>query len=100
MSAALLSVEEAAALLGVARDTVYRAIRAGTLPLPVYVIGKRMRIPRRAIERLFEGEVDVSGQDSIASQAGSAAARLDVPPRSSFDTCSAARRSSSGTASV
>jgi len=54
-STALLSVEEAATLLGVARDTVYRAIRAGTLPLPVYVIGKRMRIPRLAVERLLQG---------------------------------------------
>lgn len=65
-SLALLNVEEAAALLGVARDTVYRAIRAGTLPLPVYVIGRRMRIPRRAVERLLEGEADGSGSSQIA----------------------------------
>jgi excisionase family DNA binding protein len=52
---ALLSVEEAAAMLGVTRDTIYRAIKAKTLPVPVYVIGQRMRIPRLAIERLLEG---------------------------------------------
>jgi excisionase family DNA binding protein len=57
---ALLSVEEAAALLGVTRDTVYRAIKAKTLPVPVYVIGKRMRIPRLAIDRLLEGAVPPS----------------------------------------
>jgi excisionase family DNA binding protein len=51
----LLSVEEAATLLGVTRDTVYRSIRAGTFPLPVYLIGKRMRIPRASVERLLEG---------------------------------------------
>ena len=52
---ALLSVEEAAELLGVRRDTVYRAIKAKTLPVPVYVIGQRMRIPRAAIERVLQG---------------------------------------------
>lgn len=64
-SPALLNVEEAAALLGVARDTVYRAIRAGTLPLPVYVIGRRMRIPRRGRGRgrrpRFEPECRLGG---------------------------------------
>ncbi|HMK62173.1 MAG TPA: hypothetical protein VK386_01025 [Acidimicrobiales bacterium] len=49
MTAALLSVEEASALLG---DTVYR--RPVTRSLPVYVIGGCMRIPRRAIERLLD----------------------------------------------
>ena len=65
-SRALLSVEQAAALLGVTRDTVYRAIKAKTLPVPVYVIGKRMRIPRRAVERLLEGEVDSGGIGPLA----------------------------------
>lgn len=51
----LLSVEQAAALLGVTRDTIYRAIKAKRLPLPVYVIGKRMRIPRAAVDRLLAG---------------------------------------------
>ena len=59
-SRALVSVEEAATLLGVTRDTIYRAIKAKTLPVPVYVIGKRMRIPRLAIERLLEGSVTAS----------------------------------------
>ena len=60
---ALLNVEEAAVLLGVTRDTIYRAIKAKTLPLPVYLIGKRMRIPRAAVERLLEGRatVDIGG---------------------------------------
>lgn len=63
---ALLNVEEAAELLGVTRDTIYRAIKAKTLPVPVYVIGKRMRIPRRAIERLLEGEVETKGLGPLA----------------------------------
>jgi excisionase family DNA binding protein len=57
----LLSVEDAALLLGETRSTLYRAIRAGTLPLPVFQIGARMRIPRRAVERLIEGRVPPDG---------------------------------------
>jgi excisionase family DNA binding protein len=51
----LLSVEDAALLLGETRSTLYRAIKAGTLPLPVFQIGARMRIPRKAVEQLIEG---------------------------------------------
>jgi excisionase family DNA binding protein len=51
----LLSVEDAAVLLGETRSTLYRAIKAGTLPLPVFQIGARMRIPRKAVEQLIEG---------------------------------------------
>lgn len=51
----LLSVEETAVLLGETRSTLYRALKAGTFPLPVFRIGGRIRIPRRAVERLIDG---------------------------------------------
>jgi excisionase family DNA binding protein len=51
----LLSVEETAILLGETRSTLYRAVKAGTLPLPVLRIGSRIRIPRIAVERLHRG---------------------------------------------
>lgn len=51
----LLSVEETAILLGETRSTLYRALKAGTSPLPVFRIGSRIRIPRRAVERLVDG---------------------------------------------
>jgi excisionase family DNA binding protein len=53
----LLSVEETAILLGEARSTLYRAVKAGTLPLPMFRIGARIRIPRVAVERLIDGMV-------------------------------------------
>jgi excisionase family DNA binding protein len=53
----LLSVEETAILLGEARSTLYRAVKAGTLPLPMFRIGARIRIPRVAVERLIDGTV-------------------------------------------
>ncbi len=52
----LLSVEEAANLLGATRSTLYRAVKAGTLPLPVFRIGSRIRIPRLAVENLIAGK--------------------------------------------
>jgi excisionase family DNA binding protein len=51
----LLSVEETAFLLGESRSTLYRAVKAGSLPLPMFRIGARIRIPRVAVERLIDG---------------------------------------------
>ena len=51
----LLSVEEAAILMGETRSTLYRSIKAGTFPLPIFRIGQRIRIPRRSVERLLAG---------------------------------------------
>ncbi|MGH9079689.1 MAG: helix-turn-helix domain-containing protein [Acidimicrobiales bacterium] len=66
ISKPLLSVEEASVLLGETRSTMYRAVKAGTLPLPVILIGSRIRIPRAAVERLIEGIP--SGQGSEPPQ--------------------------------
>src|SRR3984957_8111452 len=52
----LLSVEEAAILLGESRSSLYRSIERGDLPLPVFTINGRLRIARRAVERLLAGE--------------------------------------------
>lgn len=57
----LLSVEEAATLLGVRRSTLYRAVKAGSLPLPIYRIGATWKIPRRAIEQMLEGSLATAG---------------------------------------
>jgi excisionase family DNA binding protein len=53
----LLSVEEAADLLGRSRSSLYRSINRGDLPLPVYRISGRYCIPRRAVERFLDGDV-------------------------------------------
>ena len=50
-----LGVEEAAVLLGETRSTLYRSIKAGSFPLPIFRIGQRIRIPRRSVERLLAG---------------------------------------------
>lgn len=57
-------MDEAAILLGASRSSVYRSIERGDLPLPVFKINGRLRIARRAVERLIAGELpDDRGRD-------------------------------------
>lgn len=44
-----LTVAEAAELLGIATSTAYDLIADGTFPVPVFTVGKRMRISRRLL---------------------------------------------------
>lgn len=46
-----LTVEEAAKVLGIGRGTAYEAARTGELP--TIRIGKRLVVPRAALERLL-----------------------------------------------
>lgn len=91
------SVEETVILLGETRSTLYRAVKAGTLPLPVLTIGGRFRIPRAAAERLVAGLPPILDDDPATQPVAEAA--VEPPPRSR-PTCSAARRSSAGRPSV
>jgi len=52
-----LSVEETAEMLGQSRSSLCRSIHKGDLPLPLLRIAGRWRIPRRAVERLVDGDV-------------------------------------------
>jgi len=45
------TVEEAAALLGIGRNSAYQAIASGELP--VVRIGRRLLVPRAALERFL-----------------------------------------------
>lgn len=95
----LLSVREAATLLGMDPSTLYRAINRAEVPFPVIQLGGRLRIPRAAIDRLINGEESDRKPAEPAGGHGlycsSCKEALKRPPM-----CSAARRSSSGTASV
>jgi predicted DNA-binding transcriptional regulator AlpA len=48
-----LDIPEVARILGVSRNSAYVAARDGTLPVPVLRIGRRMVVPRRALEDLL-----------------------------------------------
>jgi predicted DNA-binding transcriptional regulator AlpA len=49
----LVSTETVFGLLGIDRSTGYRAIREGTFPLPIIRIGRIIRIPTVAVQRLL-----------------------------------------------
>lgn len=48
-----VSADEAFAELGIERNTGYRAIRAGTFPLPVIRVGRVIRVPTAALRQLL-----------------------------------------------
>jgi excisionase family DNA binding protein len=50
----LMSVREAAQALGIGRDTAYGLIRDGRLP--AVRVGRRVLVPRTALERWIEAE--------------------------------------------
>jgi excisionase family DNA binding protein len=47
-----LSVEEAAKVLGIGRNLCYDRVKTGEIP--VIKIGRRLLVPRRALEKLLE----------------------------------------------
>lgn len=49
-----VSVEEAGRLLGIGRNQAYAAAHAGQIP--VIRIGKRMLVPKAALDRMLAGE--------------------------------------------
>ena len=49
-----LSVPEAGAELGIGRDAAYQAVRTGQIP--VIRIGRLLRVPRAALEKMLSGE--------------------------------------------
>ena len=52
-----LKVEEAANLLGISRGLAYEMVRLGKIPSIRF--GHRLLIPRRALNRLLDGNVDM-----------------------------------------
>lgn len=51
-----LTVDEAAARLGIGRNAAYDAIHRGELP--ALRIGRRLLVPRAALERMLDGASD------------------------------------------
>lgn len=59
----LLTVGEAARLLGVGRSTLYAAIGSGHSSVPVVRVGRQWRVPLAAVERILDGS-DLLSSDS------------------------------------
>jgi excisionase family DNA binding protein len=52
------SVEEAGRILGYSRNTAYEAAKTGELP--VIRLGRKIRVPKVALQRLLDGAVPTS----------------------------------------
>lgn len=98
----LVGISELADILGMHRSTIYRSIDAGSFPLPVVRIGARITVPRTAVEKLISGGAEQTppapGHGRPHDHCPSCGDRLSSAR--TRPTCSAARRSSSGIASV
>ncbi len=68
---ATVTLGEAAALLGIGRSTAYELAQRDALPVPVIRLGRRMVVPRAALDRLLAAERDpiptVAGDDDTAA---------------------------------
>jgi excisionase family DNA binding protein len=53
-----LKIEEAAKILGISRNTAYEAVKSGQVP--IIKIGRRLLVPRAALERMLETAAPVA----------------------------------------
>ena len=60
-----LSIEEAAALLGISRALAYDLVRRGELPQ--LRLGRRIVVPRKALEDFIDGYTQPNGFTGAAS---------------------------------
>ena len=101
----LLTVSQAAVLLGSDRSTLYKAIADDRFPLPVVRPNRQILIPRVAVERLlgglFDQEAAVGTSEGVCCPSCGAWLDSRSPSLSrTRPTCSAARRSSAAMPSV
>ena len=55
---AVITAEEAFAVLGIDRSTGYRAIRTGSFPVPVLRVGRLIRVPTAPLRNLLRVSSD------------------------------------------
>ncbi len=63
MENATLSVEETAKVLGIGRNSAYEGVRTGEIPS--IRIGKRILVPRLALEQILKGAGSQSRERTI-----------------------------------
>ena len=64
-----VSVEEAAKILGYSRNTAYEAVKSGQLPV-IRIGGRKIRVPKVALERILAGYASVECRERIEKAAG------------------------------
>ncbi len=71
------TVDQAAALLCISRNSAYKAVRRGEIP--TIKIGRRLLVPRAALERMLAGEASVASQGVITAGRAQHAPRVRPP---------------------
>ena len=56
-----LTIPEVAAALGIDRSHAYALAQRGRLPVPVLRLGRRLVVPREALERVLAGDQSPAG---------------------------------------
>jgi excisionase family DNA binding protein len=64
-----VSVEDAGKILGYSRNTAYEAVRNGQLT--VIRIGRKIRVPKMALERILAGSAQLMAEANPAELGGS-----------------------------
>lgn len=64
LTKATISVPEAGQILGVGRQAAYEAVHRGEIP--AIRIGRLLRVPRAAFERMLQGQTPSAGPDARA----------------------------------
>lgn len=62
-----MTIEEVAAVLGLARSTAYDLAKADRLPVPVIRAGKRIFVSRALVERVLAGQPIWQGKGGDAA---------------------------------
>jgi excisionase family DNA binding protein len=76
-----ISLEEAAARLGIGRSAAYQHAKDGTFPAPIFRIGRKYLVPIRPLNRLLDGErLNVSGPASTPSLTTTGGTLNALPP--------------------
>jgi excisionase family DNA binding protein len=65
-----LSVKEAAAMLGISKNTAYLLARRGELPGAIKLGEKRIVVSRLQLQRVLEGKTVVDSEDSLGALVG------------------------------
>lgn len=65
LETAVYTVEEVAQLLRIGRSSAYEAVRRGQIP--ALRLGRRLRVPRSALEQLLRGHLSDQSKEDLSS---------------------------------
>lgn len=79
-----MSIDDLIEDTGMSRNTAYKAAKDGTLPVPVFQIGRKYYIPRKAWEQLKHGGFTAPSMHTASGAEGSRAPAAPPEPPASY----------------